>query len=251
MSFEDLLFVFGIENDPEIQKLMESIKSEDGTPEIQKVAAGLPAFFKKTSAYYEALGKFVSRFSQVETFLQQTVWSAARVRVPIAPAIFSGIKIEGCLQYLKRIADAKPWSTEQQSLLEEITNRLGQINKLRNDVLHYGVSFDPSTEDGWLMSNKDFAHIPKKVREMSITPQLLNDASADLTKLFVMVIILTVRDRADEWQWASGLEAPAQEVLTRAWLYKPPPPITTADTSRKARQKPPPRHRASHAKPES
>jgi hypothetical protein len=229
MSLEPFLFAFGIDDDPQIQELVATLKSRADSPELDNVTAGLPSFVKKTSAYYGALGKFVTRFSQVETFLQQTLWSAARVDIPVAPAIFSGLKVEGCLQYLKRIADAKGWDLNQKSRLEEITNRLGQINKLRNDILHYGVLFDPTAEDGWLMSNKDFAHIPKKIRETSITPQLLGDASADLTKIFVMVILLTFHDRWPEV--GARLEKSADEVLANAWRYKPPPPAKTADKS--------------------
>jgi hypothetical protein len=228
MSLESLLFVFGIDDDPQIQEFAAAMKTRGIFPGLDKATADLPSFLKKTTTYYEELGRFVARFSHVEVFLQQTLWNAARVEIPVAPAIFSGLKIEGCLQYLKRIADATEWTENQRTRLEEITNRLGQINRLRNDVLHFGVSFDP-TADGWLMSNKDFAHIPEKIRELSITPQLLRDASADLTKILVLVILLTLHDRWPES--GAKLEQAADGVLGTAWRYKSPQPIKTADKS--------------------
>src|SRR5690349_17173983 len=115
MSIEWLLFVFGIDDDPEIQELAAAMETRGIFPGLDKATADLPSYAKKTATYYEALGRFVTRFSHIETFLQQTLWSAARVDSPVAPAIFSGLKVEGCLQYLKRIADAKGWNADQKS----------------------------------------------------------------------------------------------------------------------------------------
>jgi hypothetical protein len=210
-------------------------------PEQLAIMEGIIAHMKRTPPYYAALGRFVSRFSQVETTLQTSLWIIARIKPPVAPAIFNGLKIEGCLQVIKRIADAKNWSAAKKKRLEEITNRLGPINRLRNDILHYGASINLSMEDAWLLSNKRYAHIPQKIRETLITPAILNDASSDLDKLFYLIIFLGLDDRGTKFSRSTKatLQKSFPAALGGAWLYKPPPPITREDKSQETRQKRP------------
>ena len=221
-------------------------------PEQLAAVEGLIAHIKRAPPYYAALGRFVSKFAAVETILQSSLWMIARVRRPVAPAIFSGLKIEGCLGTIKRIADAKNWSKKKKDRLEEIIDRLGPINRLRNDVLHFGAKIDLSTEDAWLLSNKRYVHTPQKIRESFITPALLDAASSDLDKLFYLISFLAFDDRSPKRGRSirKMLDTGPLVTLERAWLYKPPPPITTADTNPKPRRKQPHRRPASREKPE-
>jgi hypothetical protein len=139
---------------------------------------------------------------------------------------------------IKRIAEATNWPTAKKERLEEITLRLGPINKLRNDILHYGVTLDMSAEDSWLLSNKDSVHIPEKIRETSITPALLEDACSDLKKILGLLMLLTIHDRMPNS--AKSLEATFEAPPLRlkdAWLYKPPRPAVKSAKSQKIRQK--------------
>src|SRR5689334_14321562 len=122
---------------PKLRKLAKAARAQS-TPETRPLIENIIAHMERSPSYYSALGRFVSDFSRIETTLQRTLWIAAGVSDNVAPAVFSGLKVEGCLQFIKRIADAKGWKTSQSDLLEEITSRLGPINKLRNDILHYG-----------------------------------------------------------------------------------------------------------------
>jgi hypothetical protein len=235
-------------DDPDIDAFAEALRSKtDATPEFKAFAEGLIARMKHGPAYYDALGHFVSDFSRIETTLQQALWMAAGVEPTVARAIFSGLKVEGCLQFMKRIADAKKWKPDQKRRLEEITQRLGPLNKLRNDILHYGVTLDVGTPDSWLFSNRNFAHIPEKIREFSITPRLLTDASADLSKLFYLTVLLSLYDRPSP-KFGRSIEKKLAEHLDRAWRYKPPQPTARAGTNRRVRQKGPRQRPASLGK---
>ena len=206
------------DDDAKLEELAESLRASADTPEAKAFVEDAIARIERSPAYYAALGQFVSSFSRVETTLQYALWAAARVHRPLGPAIFSGYKIEGCLQLMKRIADAKDWEPSQKEMLEEITNRLGPLNRLRNDILHFGTSIDFNAEDSWFWSNRDFVHIPEKIREFSITPAVLDDASSDLSKLFGLIILLSVTDLAGSERGAS-IRPLLDPLLARAWLY--------------------------------
>lgn len=135
-----------ITDDPKFQELAKALRSAADTPEYQSFVEDALARMERGPAYYTALGRFVSDFARVETTLQQTLWMAAGAPVTVARAVFSGLKVEGCLQFIKKIADAKKWKPAQKQRLEEITERLGPLNKLRNDILHHGVSIDLSAQ---------------------------------------------------------------------------------------------------------
>jgi len=239
------------DDDIDIESLAKVMREKAESPEQLAVMEGVIAHIKRAPPYYAALGRFVSKFAQVETILQTSLWMIARTKPPVAPAIFNGLKIEGCLGAIKRIADAKNWSAKKKDRLEEIINRLGPINRLRNDILHYGATIDLSAEDVWLLSNKRYVHIPQKIRESFITPALLNDATADLDKLFYLIVFLALSDRSPKSARSvrEALEPLRPQAQAHAWLYKSPPPIKTAGTNQKIRQKRARQRPASRGKP--
>jgi hypothetical protein len=235
-------------DDQKLKAFAGAIRSGADTPQAKAFVEDVIARIERSDAYYTALGKFVSDFSRVETTLHTSLWAIAGVRAPVAQAIFSGFKIEGCLQLIKRIADAKNWPATSKQRLENITSHLGPINKLRNDILHYGVTPDLGAADAWLLSNKGFVHIPEKIRETSITPALLKAATSDLTKLFGLVIALTFYVLMPDDELQKQLEDSPLK-LKSAWLYKPPQQAKKSGKSQKTRRKQPRRHRASREKP--
>src|ERR1700678_4058247 len=97
----------------ELEEIAKRLRSSADTPQAKKFAEQVIALAARSTAYYMALGQFVSHFSRVETTLQHALWVAAGVDAKIGPAIFGGVKVEGCLQFIKRIADAKGWEASQ------------------------------------------------------------------------------------------------------------------------------------------
>ncbi len=230
-------------SDAEFQAIAERLRSQADTPQIAALVEDVLEHIKRSDTYYTALGKFVSEFSRVETTLHGSLTIFAGVKNPVARAIFGGLKVEGHLQLIKRIADSKDWTPLKKEKLEEIINHLGPINKLRNDILHYGASMDRSTEDAWLVTNKDYVHIADKVRELSVTPKLLEDVCADLRKIFHLIIVLSFYDMSETD--GASLEGHFSEFLAPAWRYKSPQPAMKAGKSRQTHPKRRRRHRAS------
>ncbi len=180
----------------------------------------------KYKAYMLALGRFVSEFSNVEAIIQTALWKFSGVAEPTAQAVFSGVRIEGCIQFINRIAAAQKWSKAKKNELEHVLSHLGKINKLRNDILHYGSLMAWPLDDLWLVTNKQFVHMPERIREIRVSPKLLDQAKTDLetiqTYLFVMM-----------WDEPISIFHPEMQ---RAWLYKSPPQGRGSHRNRRTRQ---------------
>jgi|ERR1039457_6746729 hypothetical protein len=87
-------------DDVRIETFAEALRSKANTPEFKAFAEDVIARMKRTPAYYAALGRFVTEFSRVETTILTSLGVVAGVPPPVAQAIFSGIKVEGCLQFI-------------------------------------------------------------------------------------------------------------------------------------------------------
>lgn len=137
--------------------------------------------------YHCALGSFVSAFSRTEATLLRNLWILAGLKAPYAQAVLSGVKVEGAMGLIRRIAEAERWAEKKKAQWDRVFSQLGLINKLRNDLLHHGASM---FGDVWIVSNKAVAHHPNRVREIHITPKILEDATSDLGFIFLELILL-------------------------------------------------------------
>jgi len=172
----------------------------------------------KYNEYMLALGRFVSQFSNIESQIQRTLWKFSGVLEPTAQAVFSGVRTDGCIQYLNRIAGAQRWSDEKKNELEYVLSQLGMINKLRNDILHYGSLMAWPFEDAWLITNKPFVHMPERIQEIRVGPKLLKDATADLRKIKMYLFLMMHDVSIFDPEMSAYVPEPKH-----AWLYKPPP----------------------------
>lgn len=166
--------------------------------------------------YHTALGRFMSKFSETEATMQEVLWRFAGVQSPTAQAIFSGVRIDAATNHITRIANAQNWSKTRKAEWKKITDQLSHIKKLRNDIAHYGATWQG--KDSWLVTNKLFAHTPENVTTVMVSPSKLDDASADLDKMEHHLI---------DFAWGEYLPPESREAfseaLKRAWRYKPPP----------------------------
>jgi hypothetical protein len=197
---------------------------------------------REIDQYQQSLGRFVAAFSQVEANLQTVLWHFAGVKAPTAQAVFSGVRVEGAMGFINRIAEAQRWRKSKRDKLQYIFTQLGIINKLRNDILHYGAQLH--ARDTWVVSNRLFAHIPKRVRQLTVSPSILDDASFDLRKIESHLIVMA-------WHkvMPPGARAAFRPALKAAWRYKQPQPSRPARKSRKIPQGRRPRPRASAGSP--
>jgi hypothetical protein len=188
-----------------------------------------------TDEYYDALGRFIADFSEIEGAMQIALWHFAKVKTPIAQAVFSGVRSDDACNKITRIADAENWPEERKIIWQEISSRLGLLRTLRNDIVHYGAEWvAPNT---WIATNDMFVHAPKKITNTPVTITILSDATADLQKLSLLLFNFIF---ADEMTALGKLSI--RQALERAWRYIPPQPTGNADKSRSTapKQKRPP-----------
>ena len=110
-----------------------------------------------------------------------TLWHFAGVSTPTAQAVFSGTRIEGAMQFINRIADAQRWKKSKRNQIQHIFTQLGHLNKLRNEILHYGAWM--LAPGAWIVSNKEFAHMIERIRSIQISPETLREATADVENI--------------------------------------------------------------------
>jgi hypothetical protein len=179
-------------------------------------ASGMSDTSDATAAFFQALGRFLTRFSEIEALMQTTLWSLAGVPQPTAQAVFSGVRTEGAMQFINRIAAAEEWNTYRREELQYVFTQLGLINKLRNNILHYGA--EQEGPDAWVVTNKQFVHVPENVSRTIISPTTLEHARHDLDKVETHLTYLLLA--------TSHIPGPDRDqiesVLQRPWRYKPP-----------------------------
>jgi hypothetical protein len=174
--------------------------------------------------YWEALGRFVDIFALVENNMQLTLWHLAKVKAPIAPAIFSGTRVDTASNLIRRISEAKEWSQRRQARLTTLLTQLGEITRARNDLLHYGSL---RSESGYEVTNLLYAHIPARIRTTKISRDILDAMADDLMTICVELMDMRGAMKAFRSVRKGRLMPPK-----RAWRYKP-------ERQQGAAQKPP------------
>lgn len=126
--------------------------------------------------YWMALGRFLDDFAHVESMLQTLLWVKADTSEETARAVFSGVRIDGAKDFIRRIAESR--GDQIDPVLTRAFGQLTVLTTLRNDVVHYGAPFDPRAGT-WVATNSRIA-MPGKARTTSVDPEALLNASLDL-----------------------------------------------------------------------
>jgi hypothetical protein len=98
---------------------------------------------KEVSGYYQALGKFVDTFANVEEILflyLRVGWSSLRH----GKSHFSGVRIHDAVSFIKRIAEVG--KAELSAALDDVLSQLLIINDVRNLILHHPVRLVPLSQ---------------------------------------------------------------------------------------------------------
>jgi hypothetical protein len=199
-------------------------------PTPQEMALALVGIGERQ--YLESLGRFISAFAETEVNLQTVLWHFAGVPSPTAPAVFSGVRVDAAMKLINRIAEAQKWKKTRKEKLTPVFQRLGQITKLRNDILHYGAKPSSLNFTTWTVTNRLFAHTAARIRETHVSSETLDHATRDLQKISSHLIVIAWGQLMPRKTRASVAEG-----LKHAWRYKPPPEGGKARKSRKAPQK--------------
>jgi len=168
-----------------------------------------------TQEYWAALGEFVSAFSLVEVNMQQALWEFAGLSRPLALALLAGsTRIDSAINLMSKVSVAQKWKSVRKKELQAVCTQLGIINKVRNDILHYGANF---SKGAWVVSNRSLVATQKRARITKFTVPALKNMTKDLMAINLRIVYLA---------WGSFMNAKTKRSFTQArrdpWRYKPP-----------------------------
>jgi hypothetical protein len=175
---------------------------------------------REEKEYFEALGRFVESYANVEQSISGALWSFSGLKSPIARALLSGVRAEGAGQYLSRIFEVKRVKREIKQEFETINTQLLHITKVRN-LLHHHETLH--RKNARFVTNKRVALNRKRLRKHPISAKILKRMTDDLDKIAAHFTLLVFRnDRVSSKQLAIAKHVFARE-LDASWRYKPPP----------------------------
>lgn len=165
-------------------------------------------------AYFEALGRFVNEFAGVESALLFALKTYTKVSWPVARAIFSGARIETAMDFINRICNALDPGQERREELDDVFTQLRVINEIRNSLLHYGSA--TFSDKGRVTSNVRTAHLATRIREYSVSLDIINAMTADLQKISFHLTLQCLRPDASFAERAAEIPE-----IAGTWRYKP------------------------------
>lgn len=188
---------------------------------------------ERERAYYEALGRFVQIFAEVEKLVWQTLVHYAGVSHEVAKIVLTAGKVDQCAKYIKQIAAAINVPKEKRDDLESILQQLGILNGVRDAILHYGARAIAegrgTVSDAWKAKAE-----PK---EFPISDTALTEMADDARQI---IAHLAYRHLGRPWPRAAQNISFLEQVLQHPWRYKYPSPTNSRT---KKRETPPDRKR--------
>jgi hypothetical protein len=176
--------------------------------------------------YFEALGRFVDMFSRAEAAVSLTLWHYAKTSPDIAKIIFAGAKVDLSATFIRQLAHATGASQELRDDLEEALQQLGIINRVRNQVLHYGADQE-AVADGRAMVS-DALKAKGEPSIFPINPTILADLTADVHKIIAHL---------ETNHLQTGRYTILGNPMYGSWRYKH--PVQASAPSKKAQARPP------------
>jgi hypothetical protein len=177
-------------------------------------ASETPAGKAREAAYYSALGRFVAMFAIVEAAIQYTLWHYAKTSEAVAKSIFSGVKVKTGISFIKRLAEATGVSEGGRKELEDAFTQLNTITDARNEILHHGAQSVAS--GAAFVTNEFLAHLPDRVTLFPISPDSLDDMTADLSKI---ILLLHWKHAGRPSPLSKQNERMFEAVLSAPWRY--------------------------------
>jgi hypothetical protein len=204
----------------------------DASLEHKNYADALLRFLipQHTQEYWAALGEFVSTFSTIEVNMQQALWEFAGLSRPLALALLAGsTRIDSAMTLISKVSVAKKWKSARKKELQAICTQLGIINKMRNDILHYGADF---SNGEWVVSNRSMVATKKRARTTRFTVPALKNMTRDLMAINLRLVYLA---------WGSFMNEKTKrsfaQVRRDPWRYKPPSKPVRGRKNRKTPQR--------------
>jgi hypothetical protein len=137
---------------------------------------------KRLNAYYLALGRFTDRFARVEQAVHTVLSHYAKLPPAAARALLSGVRVDETKNRLLRLHDEGLMSDPDWKDAEPIFQQLAIISGRRNDIFHHGASFIAEGEG--VVTNATMALTEERITKFDISPDIINDMTADLKDFF-------------------------------------------------------------------
>lgn len=184
------------------------------SPNAPAVDKGHFASPEERRLYWEALGKFVEKFSQIEWQVAMVFWHSCGISYEIASIVFSGTNLEAAKTNIMKILDIKPIYGLNHKETEEIFSQLTAIQSMRNRILHYGVLQDENGNPRFLSSRKDVFGVDRHMQPLA-SSSLIDDMTADLEKISAYFVIIQSENRLP----AYIMESHFRPLIARPWQY--------------------------------
>ena len=169
--------------------------------------------------YWRALGCFANAFGLVERWLIEAVRRYGQIAPDPARIVMGGTRIDTAMDYLRRFIEIHRYKGAALDLLGAL-EQLGHLNKVRNDIFHYGrISKLAPSDSSVVISNITRAKTAKQIRQYVVSVDHLQQMIADTVHVTVVLRIYAL----SRMQSAKYRARPdVQEILQWPWLYKPP-----------------------------
>jgi hypothetical protein len=177
------------------------------------MANTIPGPDKSVYEFWQELGRFISYYSAVEMYLNLVVRKFYGMRLDIANLVLGQLRPDAALDHLNKLRNAKMIEDGDWIELKQIKGQIGEITKLRNDIVHLGVSY--TVPAGYVISNEIWSYVDSKTRLTLVNNKILDDATIDLFKIFNRLVILLRPGEREFREKESG------DLLREAWRYKP------------------------------
>lgn len=174
---------------------------------------------RRILAYHQALGRFVHEFAGIEAMLQFVLRHYTKVSEDARRAVFSGVRINEAISFLRRLAAVKEIGDSDWATLKPLLDQLSIINDRRNALLHHGAK--GIAEGRPVTSNDIVALTPGRVRAFPMSARSLKGMSDDLRQIWFGLSYYHVGPRwlprGDSKEWV-------EKELAAPWRYIPPRP---------------------------
>jgi hypothetical protein len=130
--------------------------------------------------YWTALGRFIDHFSRVEFLLTRIAQSLTGLDDSVFLALLSGARIDQLVGVIKRLMDVIDLDPERADHLQIALSKLPDINRMRNDIVHFGWQADAM---GMKVTNLHMVHLAARKRETSISTEKIDDVTHDLNRI--------------------------------------------------------------------
>lgn len=185
--------------------------------------------------FWQALGAFVSAFSDTEFELVETVRILANIPPQTSGAIFTGLRVDAAKDTINRLFDAAGDTTKKERFAPYLA-QLSTINTIRNNLLHWGARL-AADEGTFLVSNQKFSPSETRLKSFGITPDDLDAMREDLWKI---KLFLRIEGPVGDQMPQMHLDE-IRRYVAIPWRYKPqtPTPPSTQTPHKPPKQKPP------------